>query len=46
MPNGYKDSILRLTKSIAAHEHWNEEDLKQRAAELSEKALKIWPYTA
>lgn len=46
MPNGYKDSILRLTKSIAAHEHWNEEDLKQRAAELSEKALEIWPYPA
>ena len=46
MPKGYKDSILRLTKSIAAHEHWNEEDLKQRATELSDKALKIWPYPA
>ena len=46
MPKGYKDSILRLTKSIAAHEHWNEEDLKQRATELSEMALKIWPYPA
>lgn len=46
MPNGYKDSILHLTKSIASHEHWTEADLEQRAEELAELALKIWPYPA
>lgn len=44
MPNGYRDSALHLNKDIAKHEHWREEDLKQRAEELATKALQIWPY--
>ncbi len=42
MPGGFRDSPLRLNRSLAQVERWNEAAIKNRAKMLSEKALKIW----
>ena len=40
---GFKDSPIRLNHSLAKLEHWNETEIQQRAHELAELAVKIWP---
>ena len=42
MPGGFRDSPLRLNKSLAQVDRWDEDAIKNRAEILSEKALKIW----
>ena len=42
MPGGFRDSPLRLNKSLAQAERWDEAAIKKRAGILLEKALKIW----
>ena len=42
MDGGFRDSPLRLNRSLAQAETWNENDILSRAEELAEKALKIW----
>ena len=42
MPGGFRDSPLRLNKSLAQAERWDETAIKKRAEILLEKALKIW----
>lgn len=44
MENGFLESGLRLNQYIAQFDKWTEEELEQRKAMLSEKALKIWEY--
>ncbi len=44
MKGGFKDSPIRLNRTLAQLEHWNESEILQRAKELSEIALKIWNY--
>ena len=44
MEGGFAESRLQLNKSLKDFPIWNEESIKERAAELSEKALKIWPF--
>ncbi len=39
---GFRDSPLRLNRSLAQTEQWNEHAILARAEELAEKALKIW----
>ena len=39
---GFRDSPLRLNRSLAQTERWNEDAILARAKELAEKALKIW----
>ncbi len=39
---GFRDSPLRLNRSLAQTEQWNENNILARAKELAEKALKIW----
>ena len=39
---GFSDSPLRLNRSLAQTEQWNENNILVRAKELAEKALKIW----
>lgn len=39
---GFRDSPLRLNRSLAQTEQWNENNILVRAKELAEKALKIW----
>ena len=42
MDGGFRDSPLRLNRSLAQAEGWNEDDILLRAEELAEKVLKIW----
>ena len=42
MDGGFRDSPLRLNRSLAQTEQWNEKTILARAEELAEKALKIW----
>lgn len=44
MEGGFRDSPLRLNRSLARAEKWNEEAIRERAEELAEKALQIWVY--
>ena len=44
MCGGFRDSPLRLNRSLAQTEQWNEDTILARAEELAEKALKIWIY--
>ena len=44
MKDGFRDSPLRLNRSLAQAEKWDEAAIRERAAELAEKALKIWVY--
>ena len=41
---GFRDSPLRLNRSLAEAEVWNEDAIQERAEELAEKALQIWIY--
>ena len=42
MPGGFQDSPLRLNRSLAQVDEWNETSIVKRAEMLSEKACKIW----
>lgn len=40
---GFRDSHLRLNHYLAKLEHWNEDEIQERAELLADLALKIWP---
>lgn len=42
-PKGYANSRLLMTQNIAKQPLWNAETIRNRAAELSERAIKLWP---
>lgn len=42
IPKGFKESIFRLNKDIAKCDRWGKQEIKTRAKNLAEKALKIW----
>lgn len=41
---GFRDSPIRLNNYLAKLEHWNEEEIINRAKILVREATKIWPY--
>lgn len=41
---GFKESPLQLNEMLRNAEFWNEKTIKQRAKDLSNKALEIWQY--
>lgn len=43
MAGGFRDSPLRLNRSLGKAEAWDEESIQARAEELSKKAVEIWP---
>lgn len=43
MPNGFKESSIRLNKYLANLDTWNENYILQRADNLKNQAYKIWP---
>ncbi len=43
MEGGFADSPLRLNRSLAKLNTWNETEIKERAAILAELAVKVWP---
>ncbi|OPG61040.1 hypothetical protein BGL87_08170 [Helicobacter pylori] len=44
MEGGFKDSPLRLNQSLKNLESFGEEEIKKRASDLADWALKIWTY--
>lgn len=44
MKGGFADSPLRLNRSLAQLDHWNEATIQARADELATLATKIWIY--
>jgi uncharacterized protein with ParB-like and HNH nuclease domain/predicted transport protein len=46
MKGGFAYSPLRINRCLAKKDHWNKEEIKNRAYELAELALKVWkgPY--
>ncbi|MGL2401634.1 GmrSD restriction endonuclease domain-containing protein [Helicobacter pylori] len=44
MEKGFKDSPLRLNQSLRDLESFGEEEIKKRANDLADLALKIWTY--
>jgi hypothetical protein len=42
MEGGFKDSPLRLNRSLAKLENWNEEEITKRALVLADLAIKVW----
>lgn len=42
MEKGFKESRLHLNADLAKLEKWGEEEIKERAERLTEKALEIW----
>jgi predicted transport protein len=42
MKGGFRESPLRLNRSLANLEHWNEEEIKARAGDLAELAVQVW----
>lgn len=44
MNGGFKDSHLRLNSDLASLDHWNEQEIENRAQRLSELATIVWPY--
>ncbi|MDQ2805602.1 MAG: DUF262 domain-containing protein [Chloroflexota bacterium] len=43
MAGGFAASPLRLNKSLATTEHWDEAAICRRATALAQRALQIWP---
>ncbi|SFV24671.1 GmrSD restriction endonuclease domain-containing protein [Micrococcus terreus] len=43
MPGGFRHSPLHLNRGIVAVDHWGEEQIEARAAELSRLAVAVWP---
>ena len=43
MEGGFADSHLRLNKSLAKLPKWDEHAIQERARELSETMVKVWP---
>ena len=41
---GFRDSPIRLNRSLAALEKWNEEEIKKRAEEIAKLAFEVWTY--
>lgn len=46
MEGGFKQSALRLNSYVITADKWTEEEIKQRANILAEKAIRIWAYPA
>ena len=43
MEGGLRDSPLRLNKGIGKVEHWDEKAIAERAKQLAEEAVLVWP---
>ncbi|ULH16657.1 DUF262 domain-containing protein [Deinococcus sp. KNUC1210] len=43
-PKGYMHSRLLMTRELAALPEWNETRIQERAIELTQRALALWPF--
>ncbi|MGI0060817.1 MAG: HNH endonuclease family protein [Nitrosotalea sp.] len=44
MPNGFKESRVKLNQEIAKEVSWNENIIKSRGKRLADRAIEIWKY--
>jgi uncharacterized protein with ParB-like and HNH nuclease domain/predicted transport protein len=44
MPGGFKESALHLNKYVVSQTTWSKAQVNERAAQLGEVAIKVWPY--
>lgn len=44
LPNGFRDSPIRLNRSLANLEKWNAEEIRNRAEEITKLAVNVWAY--
>lgn len=44
MKDGFKNSPIRLNRSLATLEKWNEKEIKKRAEEIAKSAIEVWIY--
>jgi len=44
MTGGFKDSPIRLNRSLATLEIWNEQEIKKRAEEVFKLGINVWSY--
>ena len=44
MEGGFKDSPIRLNRSLATKSEWNDEKILERSEELASKVANIWKY--
>ena len=42
--DGFEDSAVRLNKYVREQDQWTEKEIEERGKNLSEIAMKIWPY--
>lgn len=42
MKGGFRDSPIRLNRGLANREHWNEDEIRERADELADLAIQVW----
>ena len=42
MKGGFRESPLRLNKMLGRLDHWNEETIRDRAANLAQQAVRVW----
>ena len=42
MPNGFKDSPIRLNQSLRDINSWNQTEIIKRGKQISQEALKVW----
>ena len=45
MKDGYKESPIRLSKSLRELEHWGEQEILERSQELGKVICEVWPYS-
>ena len=43
MDGGFRDTGLRISRTLRDLDVWNEAEIVRRAAELAEQAVKVWP---
>ena len=46
MEGGFRDSPIRLNRSLSGLESWTEEAIVRRAEELASQAVRLWPPAA
>ena len=44
MEGGFRDSPIRLNRSLASKSEWNDAAIQERSEELASKVAKIWQY--
>ena len=44
MKGGFAQSPLRLNQGLGRLSHWNEETIRERAANLAEQAVRVWAF--